>query len=122
MTSVLAHFFVGVVVVGGLLWGASRLAGSGLGATRRPGRSPEALRLVGRRQVGKGSSIVRISLEDRDLLLGSSPKGIELLCELPKSPEPVPQASPVELWFGKGEQSSFPGVLSRTLLAAKRRR
>lgn len=79
------HFLVGVAVVGGLLWLVSKAA-SRYGARTGPTRGrDDALRVVARRQVAKGSSIVRVSVEDRDLLLGASQRGVELLCELPKT-------------------------------------
>jgi flagellar biogenesis protein FliO len=121
MTSLLAHFLVGIAVVGGLLWAVSRLARAGFAGMKGPSSSGGALRVVGRRQIAKGAAVVRVSVEDRDLLLGSSPKGIELLCELPKSPEPTREPSPVGLLFGEGEQGSFADMLGRSLLARRRR-
>lgn len=90
MTGDVLHFVVGISVVAVLLWGASRLTGRLSADMPRAGR-PEALRVVGRRQVARGAAVVRVSVEDRDVLLGVSPKGVELLCELPKTQvQPVP--------------------------------
>jgi flagellar biogenesis protein FliO len=122
MTGVALHFVVGVAIVGGLLWGASRLARSyGAGATNA-GRDG-TLRVVARRQVAKGASIVRVSVEDKDLLLGASQKGVELLCELPKT-RAVPEATPAASSFattGWQPRPTLAEALSRSLNLRRRR-
>jgi flagellar biogenesis protein FliO len=92
MASLLVRFIVGSGVVLGLLWCASQLThryGSArVGTLRRVG----GLDVVARRQLSRGASIVRVSLDDKDLLLGCSAKGIEMLCELPLTrDEPAPE-------------------------------
>jgi len=79
------HFLVGVAVVGAMLWGAS-VAARRFGA-RGVGRGPvqEGLRIVARRPISKSTTLVRVSVEDRDILLGASPKGLEMICDLPKT-------------------------------------
>lgn len=85
------HFLVGVAVVGGMLWGAAALARRFGARGANPGPAGTGLRIVARRPISKGSSLLRISVDDRDLLVGASPKGIELLCDLPKTaPVPLP--------------------------------
>jgi len=121
MTSALVHFLFGLVVVGGLLWALSRLARGGFAGLKRSPAGGDALRVVCRRQVAKGAVIVRVSVDDKDLLLGSSPKGIEMLCELPKSPEPSPAAQPVGLFFGDPGQAGFAELLGKTLASRRRR-
>lgn len=85
MLTVLVHFVIGVAVVGALLWGSSvmarRLANRGV----RLGPGEDALRIVSRHSLTKGSVLVRVSVEDHDILLGASSKGIEQICDLPKT-------------------------------------
>jgi flagellar biogenesis protein FliO len=121
MISVLFHFLVGIAVVGGLLWALSRLAKGGFASLRARTGGGDALRVVCRRQVSKGAVLVRVSVEDKDLLLGSTPKGIELLCELPKSADPLPAAQPIGLFFGDDEPGSFAELLGKSFLAHRRR-
>lgn len=85
MISTAVHFLVGVAVVGGMLWGAAALARRFGARGASPGATGAGLRIVARRPISKGSSLLRISVDDRDLLVGASPKGIELLCDLPKT-------------------------------------
>jgi len=79
------HFVVGVAVVGAMLWGAAALARRFGARGERRGPLQDGLRIVARRSISKSSTLVRVSVEDRDILLGSSPKGVELLCDLPKT-------------------------------------
>lgn len=84
MTAVLVvRFVLGSAVVLGLLWASARLAAryGSPGASR----TSAGMRVVARRQLGKGLAVVRLAVEDKDLLLACSPKGVELLCELPAS-------------------------------------
>lgn len=112
MTGLFVHFVLGVGAVLGLLWLASK------GARRLPGRGGGAaggLRVVARRQLGKGSAVVRVGVEDKDLLLGCSPQGIELLCELPATaPEPDPAPAPA-LLPDLNRAPDFAAVLSQAL-------
>lgn len=78
---------------------------------------------MGRRQVVKGAVILRVSVEDRDILLGASSKGVEVLCELPKTPAPRPVATP-EMGYGPDGQPlrpSFAEALARSLALRRRR-
>lgn len=83
MFEMILRFIVGSGVVLGLLWLTSKLAArygtKGGGRFRASG----GLDVVARRQIARGTSIVRISVDDKDLLLGCSAKGVEMLCELP---------------------------------------
>ncbi len=121
MTGVVLHFLLGVAVVGGLLWGASRLAERWKTGVPRAVRD-EPLRVVGRRNLAKGASVVRLSVEDRDLLLSATSKGVELLCELPKTPVPaVPPSTAVS--FGPDGQPirpTFAEALARSLPLGRR--
>ena len=116
------HFLVGVAVVGGLLWLVSKAA-SRYGARTGPARGrDDSLRIVARRQVAKGSSIVRVSVEDRDLLLGASQRGVELLCELPKTADQKTELPRLSGGGGNSfaetgwqPQPSFAEALSRSL-------
>lgn len=114
MTGLVLHLLAGAVIVGGLLWGASRWArAAGLGPSGRD----EVLRVVSHRQLAKGAALVRVSVEDRDLLLGTSAKGVELLCELPKTALPARQGG-LGLCFGPDGQPvkpTFAEVLARPL-------
>ena len=85
MISTALHFLVGIAVVGAMLWGAA-VAARRFGA-RGEGRGPvqEGLRIVARRPISKNATLVRVSVEDRDILLGASPKGLEVICDLPKT-------------------------------------
>ena len=115
MIPTVVHFLVGTAVVGGLLWATSVLA-------RRFGRrgvslggGDDRLRIVARRSLTKGSTLVRVSVEDRDILLGASSKGVEMLCDLPKTavataPMPAPASLP-RLSLG-----GFAGVLDWAML------
>lgn len=134
MISTAIHFLVGVGVVGGMLWGAAVLARRFGTRGVSPGSAEAGLRIVARRPISKGSSLVRVSVDDRDLLVGASPKGIELLCDLPKTAPvqlPAPAASPtlpVPFVAGhsllspvsaKGAQGGFAGVL-RSAISRRR--
>jgi|GEM_PF-2776804 len=123
MTGALLHLFVGVALVGGLLWLASKAARAygarGLGS----GGRDEALRVVARRQMVKGASVVRVSVEDKDLLLGVSDKGVGLLCELPKTPAPNASRAGEATFAATGWQPrpSFAEALARSLSLRRER-
>lgn len=94
MISTALHFLVGVAVVGAMLWGAA-VAARRFGS-RGMGRGPvqEGLRIVARRPISKNATLVRVSVEDRDILLGASQKGLEVICDLPKTAAEVRSTSP----------------------------
>lgn len=98
MISTAIHFVVAIGVVGGMLWGAAILARRFGSRGTRPGPAGPGLRIVARHPVSKSTSLVRVSVEDRDLLIGTSPKGIELLCDLPKTaPAEIPSTGSAPL-------------------------
>lgn len=123
MTGTALHFLIGVALVGGLLWGTSRLAKtySAKGGLRT--RRDEPLRVVARRQVAKGASLVRVSVEDKDLLLGASQKGVELICELPKTQKALATLAETNHFAATGWQPrpTFAGSLSRPLNLKRQR-
>lgn len=122
MTGIALHFLIGIAVVGGLLWGVSRLAERWRAGVLRPVRD-EPLRVVARRNLAKGVSVVRLSVEDRDLLVGATPKGVELICELPKTPAQAPAQAPAAPYGpdGRPERPAFAEALARSLAIRHRR-
>lgn len=123
MIGTAVHFVLGVAVVGGLLWFASLLARRWKPGAIAAGRR-DALRVVERRPIAKGVSVVRLSVEDRDLLIGASSKGVELLCELPKTPAPQQGPSAPALSYspdGRPMRPGFVDALSASLANRRRR-
>lgn len=126
MTGAVLHFLVGIAVVGSLLWGASRFAERWKTGGHRVRDEP--LRVVSRRSLAKGVSVVRLSVEDRDLLLGATSKGVELICELPKTPGPAPVLAATTTYRvaeygpdGQPARPSFAEALTRSLALKHRK-
>jgi len=86
MLSVLWHFLFGVVVVGALLWASAWAARRWSSRFDESCAGRSEIRVVSRQQVARGAWVVRISLDDKDVLVGASQHGVNLLLdELPKS-------------------------------------
>lgn len=126
MTGIALHFLIGVAVVGSMLWGVARLAERWKTAAPRAAHD-EPLRVVARRNLAKGVSVVRLSVEDRDILVGATPKGVELICELPKTDAPAATraraAGPLPTYGPDGQplRPAFAEILTRSLALGRRR-
>ncbi|MGH9068810.1 MAG: flagellar biosynthetic protein FliO [Acidimicrobiales bacterium] len=103
------RFVLGVGVVVVMLWFASRMARR---MPARMGKPTSTMRVLERTPVAKGVTLVRVGLEDRDLLLSCSTRGAEVLCELDKRPDPPTPAPSIALL---GDAQPFPKVLSEML-------
>jgi flagellar protein FliO/FliZ len=115
--------FLALAIVLGVVWGLSRLMRRAQGGGGRRRRSSGAVgtsvNVLARRSLSRTSAIALVRVGDHNLVVGTTPQNITLICEIPTSeldldegPPPPPPETPWTALSGQKPQA-WDAVISK---------